>query len=211
MAVEVRASFTGLAQYAQLCRQQRDYVRRVDDLVSDSCANFAAFTGFMALFAGAYEDAHAQVTEALEKSATGAGDLGTNIEAVLADFRATDGSTSSEFERLIVRTEATAAYDGPTNPGDGLGMPGQAKTANAGLSTVANAEDIAPHLPQHVTDGLPGRTPPLPDADVRGLPTHGVELTTQLLDTFAAGKSIGDARDAEDKYEEFEGARGDAR
>lgn len=211
MAAEVHASFTGLAQYADLCREQRDHVRSVEDLVNGSCANVGAFTGFMALFAGAYEDAHAQVSEVLAQAATGAGDLGINIDGVLADFRATDASSSSDFERLLVRTECAPGYDGPTNGGDGPGVPGPVKSANAGASTLASAEDIAPHLPQHLVDGLPGRTPPLPDADIRGLPTDAVEVVSQVTDTMAAGESIGEAQDDEERYEEFEGSQGGAR
>lgn len=212
MAAEVHASFTGLAQYADLCREQRDHVRSVDDLVNGSCANFGAFTGFMALFAGAYQDAHAQVADVLAQAATGAGDLGTNIDGVLADFRATDATSSTDFERLVVRTESAPGYDGPTNAGEAPGVPGPVKTGNAGLDTVADVgSGMAPYLPEHLVDGLPGRTPPLPDADIRGLPTDGVEVVTQVSDTIAAGVSMGEAEDDEELYEEFEETHGGAR
>ena len=211
MAAEVHASFRGLAQYADLCRQQQGYLQRVDDLVNGSCANFGAFTGFMAMFAGAYQDAHAEVTDVLARATTAAGDLGGNIDAVLADFRATDATTSTDFERLTVRTECAPGYDGGSCGSDGPGMPAPIKTANAGLSTLAQAENIAPHLPEHLVDGLPARTPPLPDADIRGLPMDGVELPAQVMDTLAAGMSIGEARDDEERYEEFEESHGGAR
>ena len=88
----------------------------------------------------------------------------------------------------------------PHGPRRGRRLPG----TNAGLGVLTNAEDMAPHLPQHLVDGLPGRTPPLDDAGIRGLPTDGVEIVTQTLDTIAAGQSIGQAQDDEETYEEFE-------
>jgi hypothetical protein len=211
VAAEVHASFQGLAQYADLSRRQRGYVESVDGLVNGACGNFGAFTGFMALFAGAYRDAHEQVTAELARAARGAGDMATNLDAVLADFRATDHGVSQDFDKLIVRTECAPGYDGPSGGGEGPGMPAPIKTGNAGLDTLSSAPDVAEHLPQHLADGLPGRTPPLPDGDIRGLPTDGVELTTQVMDTIAAGQSIGEAQDDEETYEEFESEHGGAR
>lgn len=204
MANDVHASFSGMAQYAELCRSQQRFVEAVDDLVTGSCARFGAFTGFMAMFADAYREAQSTVTDQLRAAARGAGDLGTSIDAVLADFRATDSSVSDDLGKLHVRVECAPAPDAPDGHAGGPGVPGPIKTTNAGLGVLANAEDMAPHLPQHLADGLPGRTPPLPDADIRGLPTGGVELVTQVTDTMAAGMSIGDAEDDEDLYDDFE-------
>ncbi len=212
MADEVEVSYPGARQHADLCRQQQQFVQSVEDLVNGSCARFGAFTGFMALFADAYRDAHAQVSDELARAARGAGDMGTNIDAVLDDFRATDVANSRDMERLNVRTADAAAYDGPPGGADTMpGVPGQVKTANAGLGVLSNADDIAPHLPQHLPDGLPGRTPPLPDADIRGLPTDAVEIGSQVADTVAAGQTIQSAQQDEDAYEDFEAEHGGAR
>ena len=105
-----------------------------------------------------------------------------------------------------LQVKVTCAPDPGDAPGhpDGPGMPAPIKTANAGASTVALAPDVADHLPQHLPDGLPGRTPTLVDAGIRGLPTDGVEIVSQVADTMAAGQSIGQAQDDEDIYEDFE-------
>jgi len=181
----------------------------VEGLVNGPCANFGAFTGFMALFADAYRNAHAQVSDELARATRGAGDMGASIDAVLDDFRATDVANSRDLARLTVRLQSAAAYDGPAGGADTLpGMPGAVKTGTAGAGVLGNAEEMAPHLPQHLPDGLPGRTPPLPDADIRGLPTDALELGSQVADTIAGGQTIGAAQADEDAYEEFEAAHG---
>lgn len=203
MAGEVHASFSGMAQYADLCRDQQRFVEKIGDLVNGPCANVGAFTGFMAMFAGVYKDAQATVAEEIRRAAKGAGDMGTNIDAVLADFKATDGGVSNDLGKLNVRV-VDATFDGIAGHEGGPEMPGPIKTTNAGLGLLAHAEDMADDLPQHLDDGLPGRTPQLPDSGIRGLPTDGVEVLTQVTDTMAAGVSINQAEDDEDLYEEFE-------
>lgn len=203
MAGEVHASFSGMARYADLCRDQQRYLEKVDDLVNGSCANFGAFTGFMGAFAGPYKEAQGTVADAIQRAAQGAGDLGTNIDAVLADFRRTDDDVKNDLGKLDVRVDC-ATFEGIAGHEGGPGVPAAVKTGNAGLGVLANAENMAPHLPQHLLDGLPGRTPPLPDAGIRGLPMDGVEVVTQVTDTLSAGISIGEARDDEDLYEGFE-------
>ncbi len=204
MAQEVHVSFQGMSQYVDMCGDQQRFVEKVEDLVNGSCANFGAFTGFMALFAGAYEDAQRTVATQLRSSATGARQLGDNIADTRADFRSTDEGVTNDLDgvRLEVECADTPTVGGPN--GGGPGMPAPIKTGNAGAGVLANAEDMAPHLPQHVADGLPGRTPPLDDAGIRGLPTDGIEIITQTLDTVAAGQSISQAQDDEETYEEFE-------
>lgn len=204
MAREVHVSFRGMAQYVELCRDQQGYVEKVDDLVSGPCGNFGAFTGFLALFAGAYRDAHGTVVEEVRAAAAAAGRLGTNIADTRADFRATDEAVTADLDGVRVSVQCATVPTVGDGGGDGPGMPAPIKTTNAGLGVLANAEDMAPHLPQHLADGLPGRTPPLEDAGIRGLPTDGVELVSQVLDTAAAGQSIGQAQADEEQYEEFE-------
>ena len=203
MAQEVHVSFSGMSQYVGMCRDQERFLEKVEDLVNGSCANIGAFTGFMALFAGAYEDAQGTVVAQLCNAVTGAHHLGENIADTRADFRRTDEGVTSDLDGVRVDIECAPT---PTvgGRGDSPGMPGPIKTGNAGLSVLRNAENMAPHLPQHLPDGLPGRTPPLDDAGIRGLPTDGVEIVTQTLDSIAAGQSIAQAQDDEDTYEEFE-------
>ncbi len=204
MGQEIHVSYRGMSQYVGMCREQERFLEKVEDLVNGSCANIGAFTGFMAMFAGSYEDAQRTVSEQLRRSATAAGQLGDNIADTRADFRSTDDGVTNDLNGVRVEVECA---DSPTIGGggsDGPGMPAPVKTTNAGLGVLTNAENMAPHLPQHLTDGLPGRTPPLSDAGIRGLPTGGVELLTQGLDLIAAGQSISQAEDDEQTYEEFE-------
>lgn len=205
MAQEVHVSFHGMSQYVGMCRDQERFVEKIEDLVNGSCANFGAFTGFMALFAGAYEDAQRAVSTQMRNAATGANQLGENIADTRADFRRTDEGVTNDLDGVRASVECAATPTIGGGDGDGPGMPGPIKTGNAGLGVLGNAENMAPHLPQHVPDGLPGRTPPLEDAGIRGLPTDGVEIVTQTIDTIAAGQSISQAQDDEEKYEEFEG------
>lgn len=204
MAQEVHVSFHGMSQYVGMCRTQESYVEKVEDLVNGSCANFGAFTGFMALFAGSYQDAHRTVSEQLRRSAAGAGQLADNIADTRADFRRTDDGVTNDLDSVRVEVDCAPVPTVGGGGDDGPGTPGPIKTTNAGLGVLTNAENMAPHLPQHVVDGLPGRTPPLEDAGIRGLPTDGVEIVTQTLDTIAAGHSIGQAQDDEETYQEFE-------
>lgn len=204
MAQEVHVSFQGMSQYVGMCRDQQRFVERVEDLVNGSCANFGAFTGFMALFAGAYQDAQRTVAAQVRNAASGAHQLGENIADTRADFRRTDDGVTNDLDGVRVDVECAPAPTIGNGGGDGPGMPAPIKTANAGLGVLGNAENMAPHLPQHLPDGLPGRTPPLDDAGIRGLPTDGVEIVTQTLDTVAAGQSIAQAQDDEELYEEFE-------
>jgi hypothetical protein len=203
VAQEVHVSYHGMSQYVGMCRDQERFLEKVEDLVNGSCANFGAFTGFMALFAGAYEDAQRTVASQVRNAVTGANQLGENIADTRADFRATDDGVTTDLDG--VRVDVGCAPT-PTigSGGDGPGMPPPIKTTNAGMDALRNAETMAPHLPQHLSDGLPGRTPPLVDAGIRGLPTDGVEIVTQTLDTVAAGQSISQAQDDEETYEEFE-------
>ena len=46
------------------------------------------------------------------------------------------------------------------------------------------------------------------DIDLRGTPADGVSLTSDVMDTIAAGQSIGDAQDDEEDYEGFEEEHG---
>lgn len=203
MAGEVHASFSGMSQYADLCRDQQRFIEKVDDLVNGQCANFGAFTGFMAMFAGPYKEAHATVAEEIRRAAKGAGDLGSNIDAVLADFRTTDDGVKNDLGKLDVRVDC-ATFEGIAGHEGGPGMPAPIKTGNAGLGVLGHAPDVADHLPQHLDDGLPNRFPQLPDDGIRGLPTDAVELGTQVTDTISAGVSIDQAEDDEDLYEDFE-------
>ncbi|GCD89733.1 hypothetical protein [Nocardioides sp. LS1] len=202
MAAEVHASFSGMRKYAELCRDQQRFIDKVDELVNGQCADFGAFTGFMAMFSGSYKEAHATVAEEVRRAARGAGDLGANITAVLHDFRTTDEGVKNDLGKLDVKVDAAhlghlAGHEG------GPGLPTPIKVGNAALSYLDHASDVAEHMPQHLA-GLPGRTPPLPDADIRGLPTDGVELVSQVTDTIAAGESMSDAQDDENLYEDFE-------
>lgn len=201
---QVHASFAGMKAYAELCRTQESILDKVEGVVNGSCANFGAFTGFMVLFESGYRDAQGTVSAEIARAKKAAGDLATNIDLTVEDFKETDSGVSNDLGKITVKI--TCAADPGSAPGhpDGPGVPAGIKTANAGVSTVANAEDVAGHLPQHLPDGLPGRTPPLDDAGIRGLPTDGVEIVTQVTDTIAAGQSIGQAQDDEDTYEEFE-------
>lgn len=200
----VHASFAGMKAYAELCRTQESILGKVEDVVTGSCANFGAFTGFMDLFEGGYRDAQATVAAEIARAKKAAGDLASNIDLTVMDFQETDSGVSNDIGKL--RIKVTCAPDPGDAPGhsDGPGVPAPIKTANAGASTVANADKVAGHLPQHLADGLPGRTPPLDDAGIRGLPTDGVEVVVQVTDTIAAGQSIGQAENDEDTYEEFE-------
>lgn len=205
MAQEVHVSFHGMSQYVGMCRDQERFVEKVEDLVNGSCANFGAFTGFMALFAGAYEDAQRTVSTQIRSAATGANQLGENIADTRSDFRRTDDGVTNDLDGVRVEVEcADTPTVGGGGDGGGPGMPAPIKTTNAGAGVLTNAENMAPHLPQHLPDGLPGRTPPLDDAGIRGLPTDGIEIVTQTLDTIAAGQSISQAQDDENTYEEFE-------
>jgi hypothetical protein len=201
---EVHASFSGMKAYAELCRKQESILGKVEDVVTGSCANFGAFTGFMTLFGGVYRDAQGTVAAEIARARTAAGDLASNIDATVADFQETDSGVSDDMGKLRVKVTCAADPGDAPSHSDGPGVPADIKTANAGASTVAKAEDVADHLPQHLVDGLPGRTPPLDDAGIRGLPTDGVELVVQVTDTIAAGQSIGQAQEDEDLYEEFE-------
>lgn len=204
MGQEVHVSFRGMSQYVRLCREQQRFVEKVEDLVNGSCANFGAFAGFMALFAGAYQDAHCTVATHVRTAASAAGELGESIADTRADFRSTDDGVTNDLDGVRVGVEC-APSPGVAGPdGAGPGMPGPIKTVNAGLGLTATTASMAPHLPQHLVDGLPGRTPPLDDAGIRGLPNDGVGIVTQSLDTIAAAQSIGQAQDDEVRYEEFE-------
>jgi hypothetical protein len=190
--------------YAELCRKQEAILGKVEEVVTGSCANFGAFTGFMSMFQGGYRDAQSTVATEIARARKAASDLADNIDATVVDFRETDSGVSQDMGKLQVKvTSAPDPGDAPGHP-DGPGMPAPIKTANAGASTVALAPDVADHLPQHLPDGLPGRTPTLDDAGIRGLPTDGVEVVSQVADTVAAGQSIGQAQDDEDIYKDFE-------
>ena len=204
MAQEIHVSYRGMSQYVGMSRDQQRFVEKVEDLVNGSCANFGAFTGFMALFAGAYEDAQRTVSTQVRAAAAAAGQLGENIADTRADFRRTDDGVTNDLDGVRVEVDCAPTPTVGGQGGDAPGTPAPVKTTNAGLGVLTNAEDMAPHLPQHLVDGLPGRTPPLDDAGIRGLPTDGVEIVTQTLDTIAAGQSIGQAQDDEETYEEFE-------
>lgn len=204
MARDVHVSFQGMAEYVRLCEQQQRYLERIQDVVSGSCANFGAFSGFMAPFRGTYETAHATVTESLRASSAGAGRLGDSIADTRRDFREADSGVKADLGRLRVKVEAAGGSSTPYDAGGGL-IPTPVKQVNAGVDTLASTEDVAEHLPQHLADGLPARHPTLPDAGLRGLPTDGVELVAQVTDMVETGQGIGDARDDEDRYEQFEG------
>ncbi len=201
---DVHASFSGMKNYAELCRKQEAILGKVEEVVTGSCANFGAFTGFMSMFSGGYRDAQSTVATEISRARSAAADMAANIDATVADFRETDSGVSNDMGKLQVKvTSAPDPGDAPGHP-DGPEVPAPIKTANSGASTVADAPDVADHLPQHLPDGLPGRTPTLDDAGIRGLPTDGVEVVTQVTDTIAAGQSIGHAQDDEDTYEDFE-------
>lgn len=204
MTKDVHASFSGMKAYAELCRQQESILGKIEDVVTGSCANFGAFTGFMVMFGDTYRTAQSTVSAEIVRAKQAAADMATNIDATVTDFQETDSGVSDDMGKLKVKV--TCASDAGAAPGhpDGPGVPAPIKTANAGVSTVANADEVAEHLPQHLADGLPGRTPPLDDAGIRGLPTDGVEVVVQVTDTIAAGQSIGQAQDDEKLYEDFE-------
>ncbi|UUZ58784.1 hypothetical protein [Nocardioides sp. B-3] len=179
MGKEVHASFAGMKAYAELCRTRESIPGKVEDVVTGSCANFGAFTGFMDLFEGGYRDARATVAAEIARARKAAGDLASNIDLTVKDFRETDSGVSNDPGKITVKIDCAADPGSAPGHPDGPGVPAGIKTANSGATTVANAEKIADHLPQHLPDGLPGRTPQLDDAGIRGLPTDGVEVVVR--------------------------------
>ena len=146
MANEVRASFRGMAQYVDLCRDQQQYVQTIEDLASGSCANVGAFSGFMVFFADAYREAQATAADEIRAAARAAGQLGTNIADTRADLRSTDEGVTKVLEGLRVSVQCAEAPGIGGAGGDGPGMPAPIKTANAGFGVLAEAEGMAGDL-----------------------------------------------------------------
>ena len=108
---------------------------------------------------GPTRNAHRTVSEQLRRSASGAGQLADNIADTRADFRSTDDAVTNDLDGVRVEVDCAPVPTVRGGDGEDPGTPGPIKTTNAGLGVLTNAENMAPHLPQHLVDGLPGRTP----------------------------------------------------
>lgn len=195
MGDQVTVSFEGLGDYARLSGDQKGYLKQVEGLVNGSCANFGAFTGFLAFFAGTYETAHGTVSEELARSRRAAHDLRAAFRDTLRDYRTTDEEITRTMVDVRKKVDEATPFQLPDDP-SGPGMP---RPLKYGASGVGTGEAISDEL------GDPGRR--APDVDVRGTPADGLSLTSDVMDTISAGQSIEDAKDDEQDYEDFEDER----
>lgn len=196
MGGEVRVSFPRLQQYSTMCEQQDGYVAAVDGLVNGSCANFGAFTGFMALFKGAYSDAHATVAASMDDARKAAQGASSAFLAVKGELEAADAAVQGDIDKVKVKVEAPSAYDGPGAPGSPGGVPGEVKYVNGVAQTVAGT-----------TDTMAGGVNSV-DHGIRGLPTDGLDLAANVTDTMTTGIGMGETDEDIRDYEEFEDEHG---
>lgn len=192
MAGEMRASLPGLDQLVERQGRQVGYIDAIESHVAGQAGDFGAFTGIMAMFAGAYAEAHEAVSAGLREAGDGAADLRGGIRAVRQDFEDTDRGVGTRFDRFTVQVEAGDDYDGPSPHGH-EGVPGQVKYAGGVLDTVAGVTDEM--------DTIRGTT--TIDQPIRGLPSDAVDVVANTTDVIQSGIAAGEAQDDTDRYDEF--------
>lgn len=153
MGDQVSVSWQGMQQLIDLTRDQYLNLSEASGFMcSGQLANTGAFSGFLGIFRGGYEDALAAVNDGLSDAMTGAQDLSTRIADVRDDLRHTDGGV----EQIHTRIEATVSCRGyvPGSPGDFPEVPD-------GLINLNNVLDIdmpmdGPEPPGWVPGGSTG-------------------------------------------------------
>lgn len=192
MGGEMRADLPGLDQLVYRQGRQVGYIDAIESHVAGQAGDFGAFTGIMAMFAGAYQEAHETVSAGLRAAGDGAADLRGAIRAVREDFADTDRGVGTRFDRFTVQVEDGDAYDGP-RPHSHNGVRGDLKYGAGVLNTVADVTDEM--------DKIIGTT--TIDQGIRGLPSDAVDVVANTTDVIQSGIAAGEAQDDTDRYDEF--------
>lgn len=186
MGDDVAVSWQGMQQLIDLTRDQYLNLSEASGFMcSGELNNVGAFSGFLSVFRGTYQNALDTVTDSLNDAMDAAHRLSTTIGDVRDDLRATDTGVG----QLNTRIEA-AVTSQPYTPGDGGGGFPQ---VNDQVVNVNNNIDV--DWP------MPGPKPPgwVPGGSV-GDPLDMVDNTASMIDN---ASNMGEGRDHIDDADDF--------
>lgn len=115
---QVTVSWQGMDQLISLSRDQYLNLSEASGFMcSGQLANVGAFSGFLSIFRGTYQDCLDTVTESLNQAMDGAKELSDRIGSVRDDLRRTDHGVSELHTRLTARVECQGYVPGPGSDG----------------------------------------------------------------------------------------------
>lgn len=204
MSVEV--DYGGMAQLAGAAGHQRDYLGSVHSFVAANCANFGAFTGFLAVFGGQYRSAYADAERSLAQSPHAAQGVADRVRASARTYRERDIAASERMKGLETRvTIGGLPTMGPAGPTGPVGENGPLvtrgdKNVAGGTGVVADlsreGENIFnPHVPVNRWDDGPKSLNPLSPIALLGEIESAVNTTA---DAASVGDDLDDYRDFEE-------------
>ncbi|MFC4783646.1 hypothetical protein ACT8ZV_04180 [Nocardioides sp. MAHUQ-72] len=189
MADEVKVSWQGMEQLVSLTNEQYLNLSEASGFTcSGQLANTGAFSGFLSLFRGSYQDALDAVTASLDDAMTAAKALSDRIGDVRDDLRHTDHGVEVLHARLETQVECQGY-----SPGDGGG-------------DVPQLPDNLVSLNNQLDVDTPMSGPPVPDfvhqhaASTPAAPLDLVDNTLSLMDD---ANGMGDGLDHADDADEY--------
>jgi hypothetical protein len=189
MTDDVQVSWQGTQQLVSLTNDQYLNLSEASGFTcAGQLANTGAFSGFLGVFKGTYEEALEAVTGSLDQALTGAKALSDRI----ADVRELLHRTDQGVSELHTRLEASVSCQ-PYTPGDGGGDIPQVPDNVVNLNNLLD-----------VDTPMNGPRPPdwVPDAST-GDPLDLVDNTASLVDNASGmGDGLDHAEDADDYVEE---------
>lgn len=200
---DIEVDYAGMRSLKAAADLNAGYLEAAHAFVTDNCDNAAAFTGFLALFKGQYQEAYTTAAGSMSKGATSAQAIATTIDNNRKRYRRDDVEASTLLKGISVDVEL------PQIPGM---TPGTDPLVTKTDKNVAGGSGLVEDLDEGVRDlerenGIgpkhrgPGHGNPLPIISVVG---EGESVAQTIQDGQGA---VEDQHDYDDFENENKGLR----
>lgn len=192
MSDEVQVSWQGTQDLVRITRDQ--YLNLSDAsgfMCSAQLANTGAFSGFLSLFKGNYQDALDAVTESLNDAMTGAQRLSERIADAREDLRRTDGSVEALHTRLEDQVSCQSYV--PGSSGDIPQVP----------DNLVNANNLLTHVPTPMSGPA---APGIIATHAESTPAAPLDLVDNTASLIDNANDMGDGLDHAEDADDFVGA-----
>lgn len=200
---EIEVDYAGMRSLKAAADLNADYLEAAHAFVTANCDDAAAFTGFLAVFKGQYQEAYTTAESSLSKGGSSAAAIATTIDGNRRRYRRDDVEASTRLKGITVEVEV------PQIPGM---TPSTDPLVTKTDKNVAGGSGLVEDLDEGVRDlerenGIgpkhrgPGRGNPLPIISVVG---EGESVVQTIQDGSGA---VDDERDYDAFEHENEGLR----
>ena len=198
-SVTIEVDYAGMRVLRGMAGDQAGWVGRAADHASSRCSPAPFSSGLLALFGGAYRDAHTTMVQALDASAEAAGRTEDTIAATIRNYRELDVRSSQRMRTIESDVRQVSADYAPPSGDSPLPVP----------TSVKNSGDVAALPGDGVVDEMDDRGvprhragPPRGDDPYPGGVGSVVDLANNTVDVVNAGGSaldaLGDGAESDD-------------